>query len=248
LALVYYLRLSVDRGRDCTVSVSTIARQLGIPRTTAESALRDWPVVKRDGLNGERRRPWFIVGRDEKPIIAPLMGKPSPACPKARRPTDEKLVTPQESLGKTQERISRKNTSASRSVPNAHASRTWEQRSGPTDLATVLGRRGTEARESAPATVKPPEELVAQHTDSLKPYAKDRKLCIGLVIGKPFDGKTKVFNQAMQTLLDDTFLSACGYAIAWREHNKLVAEASAPVLCNRFKAALKRRALRQGAA
>lgn len=59
--LAYYLRLSRERGRPCTVSVARLAAVLGVNRRTCEDVLQVWSAVRRGGFNGQRCRPWELA-------------------------------------------------------------------------------------------------------------------------------------------------------------------------------------------
>jgi hypothetical protein len=61
--LAWYWLTSAHKSNPCTVSPSRLARELGADPAAVRVALYRWPLARREGANGQRRRAWSVTLR-----------------------------------------------------------------------------------------------------------------------------------------------------------------------------------------
>lgn len=82
---------------------------------------------------------------------------------------------------------------------------------------------------------QPTDADVIKALGNLEGFKNDLRKCIGFAIGKAFNGKHIIYDQAMLQLSPDTILNQCAFVIAWKEANDSRHYDAGAVLTNQFK-------------
>ena len=268
--LLAYWHLSAQRQNPCIVSCKRIAKELGADASAVRKALARWNCATRTGRNGERKRPWQISVRGtERPApqkqaqngrnTSSAGGREQPPRGTPSRVVGGLSVPPEGDVEvrPTTEKKKRKKeekAAASLRVPRTHATQPQgpeDRRSTQTDidlncLLPELTIDFSSNRQQPPPAfaIEPDTAEVEKHCGYLEPYIDDKRQMIGLAIGKVWNGRHEVFDEAMQRLSAHEILQECGYVIALKERNAARSENGGAILTNRLKERMAASAVR----